>query len=108
MANKRKRSYERGNELKDLDAKEEKVEVAEEPQPSYNTIKQSKQKLQLQISARVIQNGPVTGKRYEWERSGAIVEVDEEDAPGLLAKKLGDKPCCGGNPEHMKLFILVE
>lgn len=69
-----------------------------------------KKKLQLRISAKVVVSGDktVSGKRYVWERSGAIVEVDEVDAPGLLAKRLGERPCCGGDPDSLKLFILIE
>ena len=50
----------------------------------------------------------MSGKRYEWERAGAVVEVDSEDAPGLLEKRLGDKICCGGSPDNLKVFIRLE
>ena len=112
-SNKRKSQVTKNNYLDDIltedEQKEEKKEdllVAEEPVSTYNSSK--KVKLQLKISARVISFGSETGKRYEWERAGAVVEVDEEDVTELLSKRLGDKACCGGDSDNLKLFIQVE
>lgn len=90
-----------------LSEKEQEKVVAEEQPASYNT---NKVKLQLRISTRYIvpKDRTISGKRYEWERAGAIVEVDEIDAPGLLAKTLGNKTCCGSSPDNLKVFIRVE
>ena len=68
-----------------------------EPVEVYNTVK-----LVNKISARVELPGIITGTLYVWYRSGAIVEVDERDAPDLLEKRLGDKACCGSaNKNHI-------
>ena len=98
----------RSNKLKsDLD--EEDV-VAEEEQPvyTYNDRKPATHRLQLRFDAKVKLSGSVTGKLYTWERSGAIVEVDEQDVDDLLSKRVGSKACCGGNIENNTLFVLIE
>lgn len=82
---------------------DEELGIETSDSPIYNKVR-----LQSRISARIIASGSVSGKRYEWKRSGAIVEVDEEDAPGLLEKRLGDKTCCGGSPDNLKVFIRLE
>jgi len=83
---------------------EEEVVVAKEQPASYN--KSRTVKLVSMISARIRLDGPNSGKRYTWERAGAVVAVNEEDAELLLQKKLGEKPCCGGSPNY--LFSIVE
>lgn len=98
-----RRTSKRKSEI-EIDEELEELTVETSDTPIYNNTV----KLQLKISAKVIAHGAISGKRYEWERSGAIVEVDEEDVPGLLEKRLGDKTCCGGNPDNLKLFIQVE
>lgn len=92
-------------EQEDFSEKEEELVVETYETPIYNKVK-----IQSRISARVVVSGDrtVSGKRYEWKRSGDIVEVDKEDAPGLLEKRLGDKTCCGASPDNLKVFILVE
>ena len=86
--------------------KDDEVMVAEEPITEYDFS--SEVKIQSRISARVQATGLISGKRYLWERAGAIVEVDCRDVPGLLEKKLGEKPCCGGNSDNLKVFEIVE
>ena len=84
-----------------LGAIDEEDVVAEGVNTDYTKVK-----VRLRISARVKAVGLITGKRYLWERAGAIVEVDAKDVAGLLEKKYG-APCCGGNPDNMKLFEIV-
>ena len=100
-----KKSYERISYARDsedyLGTLDEEDVVAEEVNTDYTKVK-----VRLRISARVKAVGPVTGKRYLWERAGAIVEVDVKDVAGLLEKQYG-APCCGGNPDNMKLFEIV-
>lgn len=105
MAKRTKRTY--ASKLVEDDEEKDEVEVAEEPKTSYNS---TKKRLQLKISAKVIVREDMTksGKRYIWERAGAIVEVEDEDVPGLLEKRLGNATCCGGDPENLKIFALVE
>lgn len=85
--------------------KKEDLIVETSDTPIYTKVK-----LQSRISARVVVSGDktISGKRYEWKRSGDIVEVEKEDAPGLLEKRIGDKTCCGGSPDNLNIFILVE
>ena len=65
-------------------------------------------KLVNKISARVELPGIITGTLYVWHRSGAIVEVDERDAPDLLEKKLGDKACCGSANKNYIFEIMKD
>ena len=110
---KRKSSLEDFEEVLEEEELEEDLGIETSDTPIYNTYSSSKSatvKLQSRISAKVIVSGDRTksGKRYVWERSGAIVEVDDIDAPGLLEKSMGDKTCCGSSPENLRIFILVE
>lgn len=68
----------------------------------YNIVK-----LVNQIGAAVKMQGSVTGKHYLWSRSGAVVEVDERDAPALLEKRLGDRACCGSANKNY-VFAIVD
>lgn len=71
--------------------------------PPESTINNTK-RIQSLIDAHIIYDGQVSGKRYEWHGAGAIVDVDEQDAPDLLAKR-GKKSCCGQEPN--KIFQLA-
>lgn len=52
-------------------------------------------KIESLIDAYLQYTGQETGQQYEWARAGTIISVREEDAPELLAKRLGKKTCCG-------------
>lgn len=52
-------------------------------------------KLVLKKNVNLYINGPVTGIEYHFPGAGSVVDVDNRDAPGLLAKK-PNKPCCSG------------
>ena len=39
--------------------------------------------------------GPVTGRKYYFNRAGSTVEVDYEDAQIMLTRKRGAISCCG-------------
>lgn len=86
------------------DDEEEVVEEALETKPSvsYNTIK-----LVNTINAKVKLPGSITGKLYVWERAGAVVEVDERDAPTLLEKSLGGRLCCGNTGKNL-IFSIID
>lgn len=71
------------------------VETA--PDSTINTII----KIQSLIDAHIYFTGRVSGKQYEWNKAGAIVEVDERDVPDLLTKRLGKKTCCGGGTNQI-------
>lgn len=109
-----KREREMKNDYLDdiLTEEEQDLGFARKESSHYtNTDRKSvKPKLQLQISVKVIVPSDKTnsGKRYVWERSGDILEVEMEDLELLLNKRLGDKACCGGNSDGMKLFVRVE
>ena len=107
-----KKSYGRVSYTRDsedyLGTLDEEDVVAEEVNTDYTKVK-----VRLRISARVKAVGPVTGKRYLWERAGAELkvgtgkdEIDVKDLAGLLEKQYG-APCCGGNSDNMKLFEIV-
>lgn len=80
----------------------EELDVATSQKQSYNIIR-----LVNTISARVRLHGTVTGEFYEWEKSGAVVSVDERDAPDLLAKTYGSGSCCGSNTTN-HIFEIIE
>jgi hypothetical protein len=63
-------------------------------------------KVQSLVDAHVYYTGRESGRPYEWNNAGAIVNVDESDVPELLAKRSGKKPCCGG--ERTKIFQLAD
>lgn len=63
--------------------------------------------VQSLIDAHLIYTGRESGKQYEWNRAGAIVSVYETDVPELLSKRLGGKPCCGGDEEGNRIFQLA-
>lgn len=80
--------------------------VAENP-PEL-TIKETKTfSLQSLFPARLEYTGRVSGKSYIWAKAGAIQEVDEEDAPYLLSKRIGRTGCCGGQPGGNVLFAQI-
>lgn len=49
--------------------------------------------------------GKATGKKYTFNRAGAVLYVDERDAEVMLQKVSG-RPCCRPNPS--RYFELVE
>ena len=77
--------------------------VVEETTPTV-TIKLVK--VQSLIDSHLYYTGRESGRQYEWARAGAIVDVDEQDVPELLAKRLGKKQCCG--QERTKIFQLLQ
>jgi hypothetical protein len=56
---------------------------------------------------RLIVYGSVSGKRYEFGRSGVELEVDADDVPEMLLKVFGSYSCCGGNGKPLPKFSLV-
>jgi hypothetical protein len=52
-------------------------------------------KVQSVTDAHLIYVGKVSGRQYEWSRAGDVVEVEEEDTPELLTKRIGTRSCCG-------------
>lgn len=56
--------------------------------------------LRLRIPARYIAKGAVTGNRYEWQRAGDVVLVDDRDASQLLAKVTRGL-CCSGTENNV-------
>lgn len=57
------------------------------------------------IDSHLTYVGRISGKQYEWARSGDIVRVLKEDVPELLEKRLGKKTCCGEG--YNKIFQLA-
>jgi len=84
--------------------KPREVAVVETAVTNYN----KEVKLQSQMDARLLYDGLVTGKHYEWQRAGSIVVVDAQDAPYLLEKKLNAHSCCGGSSPDQSVFAVVE
>lgn len=65
-------------------------------------------KVQSLIDGRILYDGQVTGKHYEWAKGGAIVDVDEQDVPELLAKRLGGQTCCGSKGGNVIFEVVGE
>ena len=61
-------------------------------------------RLQSKFPATIRLTGQVTGKRYEWKNAGSVVEVDAQDAPNLLERRVGRTACCGGTGRGNYLF----
>jgi hypothetical protein len=64
-------------------------------------------KLRSLYDARLEYTGQTSGKQYQWNKAGSIVEVDAEDSEILLAKRIGGKLCCGNSRDVNKLFELI-
>ena len=79
---------------------EKQVLVRITPEVTINKVK-----VQSLIDAHLYYTGQVSGQLYEWNKAGAIVEVDEKDVPELLQKRLGKKTCCGSGDN--KVFQLA-
>ena len=90
-------------ELENEELEEELVVETTEQADYNNTVK-----LQNLIGAQIKLPGSVSGKFYVWEKAGAVVEVDERDAPELLAKALGQKRCCGSANSNLVFQIYKE
>jgi hypothetical protein len=64
-------------------------------------------KIQSQIDSHLVYTGRVSGKQYEWKRAGDVLMVDEHDAPELLAKRIGERSCCGEGLLGNQVFIEI-
>lgn len=53
-------------------------------------------RLQSLYGGKLIYPGPISKTKYEFNKSGAVVEVLEEDANIMLSRMRGG--CCGGSP----------
>lgn len=67
----------------------------------------NEKKVESLIDAHLLYDGQVSGRHYEWARAGTVQNVDERDVPELLSKRLGGKPCCGGDEEGNRIFQLA-
>lgn len=54
-------------------------------------------KLQSLRDAHIFYTGQTTGKLYEWNRAGSVVEIDILDAPTLLEKRIKSQSCCNSS-----------
>ncbi len=82
----------------------EEKPVFEETEPTITINEVKVVKVQSLIDSHLYYTGRESGKLYEWGKAGAIVEVDEQDVPELLSKRLGKKMCCGtGNNQIFQL-----
>jgi len=65
--------------------------------------------IQSLIDSRLLYSGKATGRQYEWAKSGDVILVDERDAPELLAKRIGERSCCGegllGNQVFQEIMV---
>lgn len=68
--------------------------------PSETTII----RIQSVFDAKLEYTGRVSGKSYIWAKAGAVQDVDEEDAPYLLSRRIGKTGCCGGVAGGNELF----
>ncbi len=88
------------NKIKHADSVVEKEPVVEKVVEPYNKYVL----IQSLIDSRLIYDGEITGRHYEWSRSGETQPVDERDAPALLKKRIGERSCCGENMLGNKVF----
>ena len=81
------------------------VEVIEEP--VVEQVEERTESVQSLFPAIIKRTGQVSGKRYVWDKAGAIVKVLSDDLPGILASRIGGKGCCGGSSRGNELFRVV-
>lgn len=84
---------------------DEKPDVVDEVKPKYNS---GTKQVQSIYSAHLKYIGAVSGKLYEWYKSGEVVAVDERDVTDLLAKRIGSRNCCGDSLNGNIVFQLFE
>ena len=77
----------------------ERIEKVIVSQPKFRNVR-------LLRNTKYVVKGNVTGKRYVFERAGAIVPVASDDVDELLSKMAAGS-CCGGDPSPKKLFDIV-
>jgi hypothetical protein len=82
------------------------VKVDYESKVPYNKSNVSV-KIRSLIDAHLEYTGQVSGKQYKWNKAGSVVLVDAEDSEILLAKRIGDKLCCGNSPDVNKVFEIA-
>jgi hypothetical protein len=76
---------------------EEKPVVASKSTTAYNnTIS-----VQSLFPAHLKYTGRKSGKEYEWFNPGDVVAVNSEDVPELLSKTIGERLCCGNQPNSV-------
>ena len=64
-------------------------------------------KVRSLIDGRLLYDGKVSNRHYEWSHAGATIDVLSEDVPELLSKRLGGNLCCGGSRDGNKIFEVV-
>jgi hypothetical protein len=65
-------------------------------------------KVRSLIDARIKVTGKFSGQDYLFPQAGAVQDVDARDVEWLLAKRQGERQCCGGTERGNKVFELVE
>jgi hypothetical protein len=64
-------------------------------------------RIQSMFPATLKYTGHISGKQYVWDGAGRMVDVNEEDVPYLLSKRIGRGSCCGvRNEDGNVLFQL--
>ena len=64
--------------------------------------------LRSNFPGNLISTGLVTGNRYVFSGGGSVVEVDANDAPGMLSRVFGGNSCCGSGVRSTPQFTVVE
>ncbi len=64
-------------------------------------------KVRSSIDARLKVTGKYSGQEYLFERAGSVQDVDARDVEWLLAKRQGERQCCGGTDKGNKVFELA-
>ena len=84
-----------------------RVKVAEEKPSEEKPSKKAKpvekvvpKTVQIRLLRRknISTKGTVTGNMYSFQGAGSTLDVDERDAPSLLARGVGGTSCCSGLP----------
>lgn len=70
-------------------------------------IKEATVAVRSLYDSRLVYVGTTSGKSYEWKRPGDTVMVLAEDVSELLAKRIGERACCGAVQTGNKVFELA-
>ena len=79
------------------------IETVVVPKPEITYVR-----LVSRLDAKLYVTGKYSGQEYLFDGAGSVVDVDSRDVEWMLAKRQGERQCCGGDPTGNIVFALAE